>query len=174
MSDFIASLKSAGWVVESAPRNAELPTRVLARYGDLPPGLVAFISSFSRCFDASERAWFVAARDLVECDDPFRFDEFERMSLSAAESDEEWSAGIRAFWTQHFPIFLSVSGTYQYFALSLSGPAKGSVVYGAAPEFEECSVVAPSLTGFLNLFQVAVGSPDPAFPFSVAIPRRAD
>ena len=174
MSDFVAGLRRAGWQVEAAAHDTAIPAHILARYGDLPSGLVAFISSFSRCFDATERAWFVAASDLVERDDPFRFNEFELMSLSAAESDEAWSAGIRAFWTEHFPIFLSVSGTYQYFALSLSGPAEGSVVYGAAPEFEECSVVAPSLTAFLDMFLVAVRSPEPPFPFGAAIPRHAD
>jgi hypothetical protein len=172
MSEFIANLKSAGWQVEPAAPDAEIPEHLLARYGSFPAELVAFISLFSRCTNPSETAWFVSARDLMQ-DEPFRFDEFELMSLSAAGSDEDWSAAIRAFWTGHFPFFLSVAGSYQYFALSLAGQAKGSVVYGAEPEFEECSIVASSLTEFLAVFLAALRSPAPPFPFSVAIPQNA-
>jgi hypothetical protein len=172
MGEFIASLKSAGWQVAPAANKAEIPESLLARYGVLPPELVAFMSSFSCCSDPSEQAWFVAAQDLIMRNEAFRFDEFELMSLSAAGSDEDWSADVRAFWTRHFPFFLSVSGAYQYFALSLDGPTEGSVVYGAEPEFEEFSVVAPSLTEFFTTFLAALRSPAPAFPFSVAIPRN--
>jgi hypothetical protein len=172
MGEFIANLKSAGWQVEPASLDAEIPKHLLARYGSFPAELVAFISSFSRCTDPTEQAWFVAARDLMR-DEPFRFNELELMSLSAAGSDEDWSAAIRAFWSGHFPFFLSVAGSYQYFALSLAGPTKGSVVYGAEPEFEECSIVAPSLTEFLAGFLAALRSSTPPFPFSVAIPQNA-
>lgn len=172
MSELIANLKSAGWHVEPPTSDAEIPEAILARYGSLPAVLVAFISSFSRCTAPSQQAWFVSLHDLVQ-DEPFRFNEFELMSLSAAGSDEDWSAAIRSFWTGHFPLFLSVAGSYQYFALSLGGPAKGNVVYGAEPDFEECSVVAPSLAEFLAMFLAALRSPTPLFPFSVAIPQNA-
>ena len=172
MSEFIANLRSAGWQVEPPTPDAEIPKHILARHGSLPAELIAFISSFSRCTNPSEQAWFVAAHDLTR-GEPFRFNEFELMSLSAAGSDVDWSAAIRRFWTNYFPIFLSVAGSYQYFALSLTGPTKGSVVYGTEPEFEECSAVAPSLAEFLAMFLTALGSPAPAFPFSVAIPQNA-
>jgi hypothetical protein len=172
MSEFIANLKSAGWQVEPPAPDDEVPKHLLARYGSLPAELVTFISSFSRCTSPSEQAWFVAVHDLMQ-DEPFRFNEFELMSLSAAGSDEDWSVAIYAFWTMHFPFFLSVAGSYQYFALSLTGPAKGSVVYGAEPEFEECSIVASSLTEFLAMFLSALRSPTPPFPFSVVIPQNA-
>jgi hypothetical protein len=172
MGEFIANLKSFGWYIEPPAPGAEIPEHLIARYGALPAELVAFISSFSRCLDPSEQAWFVATRDLVS-DEPFRFNEFELMSLSAADSDDDWSAAIQSFWCGHFPLLLSVAGSYQYFALSLTGPTKGSVVYGAEPEFEECSVVAPSLTEFLAMFLAALRSPTPLFPFSVAIPQNA-
>jgi len=172
MGEFIANLQSMGWKVDPPALDAGIPKHLLERYDDLPDELVAFITSFSRCTNSSEQTWFVAARDLVRSE-PFRFNEFELMSLSAAGSDGDWSAAIRAFWKRHFPIVLSVAGSYQYFALSLEGPTKGSVVYGAEPEFEECSIVAPSLTEFLVMFLAAQGSPTPVFPFSAAIPQNA-
>jgi hypothetical protein len=172
MGEFIANLKSMGWHVEPPTPDAEIPNHLLARYGALPADLVAFISSFSSCLSPSEQAWFVAARDLV-ADESFRFNEFELMSLSAAGSDDDWSSAIQSFWSGHFPLLLSVAGSYQYFALSLSGPTKGSVVYGAEPEFEECSVVAPSLTEFFSMFLAALQSDPPLFPFSLAIPQNA-
>lgn len=172
MSEFIANLKSMGWQVEPSAPDAEISKHLLARYDNIPAELIAFISSFSRCTNPSEQAWFVAAGDLVRIE-PFRFNEFELMSLSAAEPDEDWSAAIRSFWAVHFPLLLSVAGSYQYFALSLVGPTRGSVVYGAEPEFEECFIVAPSLTEFLAMFLAAQNSPTPVFPFSVAIPQNA-
>ncbi|WP_242164198.1 hypothetical protein [Lysobacter sp. M15] len=172
MGEFIANLKGMGWQVEPPTPDAEIPKHLLARYDNLPAELINFISSFSRCTNPSAQAWFVTACDLVRSE-PFRFNEFELMSLSAAGPDQDWSAAVRAFWTRHFPLLLSVAGSYQYFALSLAGPTRGSVVYGAEPEFEECSIVAPSLTEFLAMFLAAQGSPTPAFPFSVAIPQNA-
>lgn len=173
MDGFVETLKNAGWDVAPPVVDSGIPEHLRARHGDLPAELVAFVSSFSRCVSPCGRAWFVAASDLVR-DEPFRFDAFERMSLSAADADEDWAAAIRGYWTGHFPFFLSVADTYQYFALALSGQAAGSIVYGAEPEFEECSVVASSLAEFLSMFQAAMRSPAPAFPFSAAVPRNGD
>lgn len=44
-------------------------------------------------------------------------------------------------------------------------------MHGYEPEFEECTVVAASLTGFLDAFLEALQSPAPSYPFSLAIPH---
>jgi hypothetical protein len=172
MSEFLATLGESSWRIEAPASGAEIPAHVIARYGTLPAELVAFISSFSSCTSPSEKAWFVSVSDLAQ-DEPFRFNEYEIMSLAAAGSDAGWTATIREFWRMHFPLLLSLSGSYQYFAVSLAGATQGSVVYGSEPEFEECSVVAPSLAEFLAMFAAAVRSPTPAYPFSLAIPQNA-
>ena len=167
---FLATLEELSWRVVPPVEDAGLPAQVIARYGALPADLVAFISSFARCTNPTDEAWFVSASDLSHAE-AFRFDEFEFMSLEAAASDAE-QAAIRAFWQTHFPFYLCVAGSYQYFALSLAGASRGNVVYGYAPEFEECTPVASSLAGFWDAFLAALRSPTPTYPFNLAIPQR--
>lgn len=167
----IARLKDHGWAVEPPDAGAAIPAPLLARYGRLPADLLDFITAFSSCTDPSGQVWFVSAADLGR-DEPFRVDEFERISLAAAESDAALETAIRTFWDQHFPLFLSVAGSYQYFALSLAGPTAGCVVHGAEPEFEECSVVAGSLSEFLDRILAALDADAPAFPYSLLVPSR--
>lgn len=171
MDEFLATLEELSWRVVPPTGDTGLAAHVTARYEALPDDLVAFISSFTRCINPTDEAWFVSASDLSRAE-PFRFDEFELMSLDAASSDAE-QAAIRAFWRAHFPFYLCVAGSYQYFALSLAGATRGSVVYGYAPEFEECAVVTSSLIGFLDAFLAALRSPAPPYPFNLAIPQRA-
>lgn len=171
MGEFLATLKDLSWRVAPPPDVHELPAHVIARYGELPAELVRFISSFTRCISPTDEAWFVSANDLSRSE-PFRYNEYELMSLEAAGSDAELAA-IRAFWQTHFPFFLCVAGSYQYFALSLAGATQGSVVYGYDPEFEECAIVASSLDKFLSAFLAALQSPAPPYPFNLAIPQRA-
>lgn len=172
MSSFLESLSVLSWQVSPPPPDAEVPADLISRYGQLPAELKTFLSSFSLCVCPSDKAWFVSTADLIN-NQPFRFNAFELMSLEAAGSDVDWCAAIRSFWQSHFPLFLSVNDSYQYFAYCLEGPLRGQVVYGSEPEFEECSVVATSLVDFLTMFAAAARSSAPAYPFSVAIPRSA-
>ena len=61
-------------------------------------------------------------------------------------SGSAWTAAIRDFWTEHLPIFMSLSDGYAYYAISMKD---GSVVYGREPEFEECETAAPSFDAFM-------------------------
>ncbi|WP_436700364.1 hypothetical protein [Nocardioides sp. BYT-33-1] len=71
----------------------------------------------------------------------FAPDEFERISLDAAASDDE-RAEVREFWRRHRVVAMSVRGEYAYLAVREDD---GAVVHGAEPEFEETTVVAASL-----------------------------
>ncbi len=172
MRSFLESLSVLSWQVSPPLPDAEVPADLICRYGQLPAELAAFFLSFSLCACPSDKAWFVSTTDLLS-NQPFRFNAYELMSLEAAGSDADWCAAIRSFWQSHFPLFLSVSGSYQHFAYCLEGPGRGQVVYGSEPEFEQCSVVAPSLVDFLTMFTAAAQSTAPAYPFSVAIPPSA-
>ncbi|MGQ0799621.1 MAG: hypothetical protein ACT4NL_05875 [Pseudomarimonas sp.] len=176
MDRFFSTLVQHSWRVESPARDRRLPQCVLARHGQLPAELESFIHSFSLCLAPCEQAWFISVDDLSRPrqNEEFRFDEFEAMSLEVAQQDQdqEWIAKIRSFWDAHFPFYLAVNGDYQYFAVVLSGRLQGCVVYGFGPEFESCSVVAPSLTQFLAMFSAAIESNEPTYPFGSAIPRN--
>ena len=174
MDRFLASLSKQSWQVEF-PASTTLPQSILSRHGELPAALASLISSFSRCLAPSEEAWFVSVDDVSSPlrGEEFRFNEFEIISLEAAGQDQQSIASIRSFWDAHFPFYIAVNGEYQYFAVVLSGLQQGCVVYGYEPEFESCSVVAPSLAEFLAMFLAAIESNEPPYPFSCAIPRNA-
>ena len=168
----LVELRTHGWRVEAPGAGvATLSADVLARYGGLPDELLIFLGAFDVCANPTNDSWLVSGRDLSALE-AFRYDEFERMSLEAAEGDPAWTASIRAFWTNHFPVLISVAGSYQYFALALNGTNKGTVVYGVEPEFESTSGVAPSLSEFVSQLILAVRSEVQPFPFSQVLSRR--
>lgn len=168
----LAELRTHGWRVDLPSAGVlTLPIGFLARYDGLPDELLDFLGGFDVCANPTNDSWLVSGRDL-SAPEAFRYNEFERMSLEAAQGDSEWAESIRAFWTNHFPVLISVAGSYQYFALALDGPNKGAVVYGAEPEFESISGVAPSLAEFVSQLVLAVRSEAPPFPFSQVLSRR--
>jgi hypothetical protein len=118
----------------------------------------------------SGQAWFLGSGDPPG-EDGFRGDDFERLSLEAAGDDAAWCADVAAFWDAHVPLFQSVHDGYQYFALVLDGPARGSVVHGREPEFEATAHVAPSLDAFCDALLAAARSAAPPPPFDLALPR---
>jgi hypothetical protein len=173
MQNSLAELRQFGWQFHAASSTSDsIPDQVSKRYHSLPDELVSFLGSFASCADPADTSWFNSF-DSVRHPGEFEYNEFELMSLEAAGNDESLAAAVRAFWTDHFPLFISVAGSYQYFAYVLNGPEQGSVVYGYEPEFEEPSSVAPSLSDFLTLFQASVRSDVPPYPFSHALSKRA-
>lgn len=181
---FLDALRRHAWRVSAPVAEApSIPAGITARHGALPEALVALISTYSTCADHTGQCWLVSTEDLCKDEtehvadavvgdgEPFRHDEFERMSLDAANGDESWTASIRGFWDRHFPFLLSVHGEYQFFAMALEGDERGAIVYGYGPEFEAVEPVASSLDDFLEQVLHALASTDPPYPFSVALPR---
>jgi len=172
MNSPLAALGDFGWQVEFPESGPEpFPPEVRLRYPELPEELVSFMQGFAVCLNPLENAWLTSARDLSE-PHAFSFDEFERLSLQAAEGDSEWLESIRAFWSRHFPFAMSVGGSYQYFALVLDGEHRGAVVHGIEPEFESPDVIAAGLPDFLAQLLAAAASDAPAYPFSGFLPPR--
>jgi hypothetical protein len=144
---FIRTLQERGWKF-TAPSHGEawqLPARYPVPLNDL----LLFIQSFALLCNEEETAWFISARDYkLSGVDGFAWNEFEQMSLAAAEGDVAWVSRIKEFWTAHLPVFMRVDGHYSYAAYCFSGSNKGRYVCGSEPEFEEVTVVGSTLEEF--------------------------
>lgn len=142
-AEAIAHLVGSGWVSAAAhrPRDEAIP-RPLA---GAPDGLVDWVSAFASLSAPDDAVWFLSLADYDDqTDDAFAWNAFETLSLEAAATECE-AARVREFWSAHVPILLGVRGHYAYLAVR----ADGAVVHGEEPEFEESTVVAESLAGFL-------------------------
>ena len=146
------ALRQQGWTVsgeDAAPR--QLPLCVSGRYHNPPAEWVEFLNCVRSCVSPGETTWFLCLDDFERQDeDSFRWNEWELISLQAAmdDQDTEWQSSIKAFWSNHLPICLSVKGGYGYYAIRLSD---GAVVHGTEPEFEETWEAAPSFGQFLEM-----------------------
>ena len=143
---FLNHLRTLGWQVERLDRPVSLPEAVTVRA--LPPVFLDWLHTVRRVVRSDETAWFLCAEDYAgHTGTAFRWNEWELLSLESAGGDAAWRREIRGFWERHFPILLSVDGTYAYYAIDLED---GSIVCGEEPEFEECSVIASSFPAFLE------------------------
>lgn len=139
---FITWAKSKDWTIELAETPMNLPEKVTARYRNIPKEWLAFITNFADIVNSTDDMWFLTCENYLDC-----CNDFENMSLEAADGDETWTAEIKAFWDNTFPIIMSVGGDYQYFAIE---PSSGKVVQGWEPEFEDVMYVAESFEEFLE------------------------
>lgn len=140
----IANLVSRGWTYSPAPLSDSTLPRALE---EAPDALLEWTSSFSKLASPNEVVWFLSRDDYVSrTEEGFAWNTFEAISLEAVNSHAE-AVAIAEFWDTHFPFLLSVRGHYSFLAVR----ADGVIVHGEEPEFEETSVVAPSLAYLLDL-----------------------
>lgn len=132
------------WNIKIRDDNFALPEEVAQRY-KVPESWLEFIRRFSLCANAEFTKWFITFEDFGE--DGFRWNEFELISLEAAGDDMEWRRRVTSFWDKHLPIFMSVEGEYEYYAVNVES---GQVIYGYEPEFEEPETVADSFEKFIE------------------------
>ena len=134
---FLDYMKKQGWTVE---RNEEqrfcLPEPMKSRYTDYPESWMRFISAVKSMVRKDEGAWFLCTEDYdVQGDKAWQWNEWELLSLEAAENDAAWKDEIKKFWDRHLPVFLSLENGYSYYAISIK---EGSIVYGSEPELSRC------------------------------------
>lgn len=142
------SLTEQGWKVEMQ-ENTQIPTEIAQRYDSLPTDYIYFLRNMKACVNSAETVWMLCPDDFApQGEDGFAWNEFEKMSLDAAEGDNIWTAEIKSFWNEHLPICLSLKDGYSYYALCLKD---GTIVTGEEPEFEETTEVAPSFRDFLQM-----------------------
>ena len=152
-ADIIRRLEKQGWkVAKRSGRSLRLPIEVVVRYPKLPPTLTEFLGGLSSCENQTQTAWFLCEADYDGTSGAaFRWDEWERISLEAAEDDAGLVDAVREFWNEHLPFLLSVRDGYAYFAVRTAADGFGQVVTGCEPEFEEVSPVAGTFEEFLSL-----------------------
>jgi hypothetical protein len=116
----------------------------------LPQDLVTFLTGLDLCVNSENNEWILCRSDYEGVSGgAFAWNEFESMSLDAAGDNAQLIARIVAFWTCHFPFYMSVAGAYEFCAVRVCGDDFGVVVQGSEPEFEEVSVVALSFRDFI-------------------------
>ncbi len=146
---FVKHMKENSWQVALYEnRNDYLSNEITARYTIIPEQWLEFIETVKCMMNAEETVWFLCANDFEpQSDGTFQWNEWEKISLTSADGDQEWETRIKTFWDSHLPIIMSVKGCYSYYAISMKD---GSVVRGAEPEFEECEIIAPSFMAFTD------------------------
>lgn len=146
---FLAYMENQEWTAEvNDEQKFFLPEPMKSRYTRYPESWVRFVSIVKSMVRKDEKAWFLCANDYdMQEDKTWQWNEWELLSLEAAENDAVWKDEIRKFWNKHLPIFLSLESGYAYYAISMKD---SSVVYGTEPEFEECDTVANSFEDFME------------------------
>jgi hypothetical protein len=139
INDFINWIKNNGWKITLENNDIKnLPRNVFERY-NIPVEYKQFLGNVKNCVNADENVWFLCIEDyLPKSEDSFRWNEFELISLEAAD-DIELTNKIKNYWNKHFPIIMSVEGDYEYYAINVENK---KIVYGYEPEFEESKTVA--------------------------------
>ncbi|MGG4146838.1 SMI1/KNR4 family protein [Paenibacillus algorifonticola] len=149
-SKFISWTKNNGWKITDKSE-LNLNDSIASRYKEIPEGYLEFLKRVKECITPSEKTWFI-------CEDEynnnsgivFKWNEFELLSLEAAENDEEWKAEITSWWDKYLPIVMSVDEGYSFYAIDLKNDI-GAIVQGYEPEFEEVEKIANSLEDFFQL-----------------------
>ena len=138
------ALRGCGWLIERPASPWNLPGVVRDRYNWLWGSLLGELANLSRASSPDDMVWLNTGADFCgEGDGAFAWNEWEKMSIDAADGDLVLVGEIRAFWDAHFPVLNSVRDGYAYLALARGSQ---SVVFGREPEFEDCLVVAPSMS----------------------------
>jgi hypothetical protein len=147
----LEQLRLTGWNVSLKITERKLPEGIKARFGWLPQDIEEFIVNLEAALSPDEKVWLLGMPDFTRSGvSAFKWNEWEQMSLAAAESNPQLITSVVRFWDSHFPIALSVKSGYAYFAIRKMDL---SIVCGEEPEFEESSVVASS---FLELLELLV------------------
>ena len=123
---------------------------VLKRFRNIPDSFLDFLEHFKSIKSKDDTAWFLCGGDYNDdSDDAFKWNEYELMSLEAADSDSDWKKEIEDWWSDKLPFLMSVKDGYSFYAIDL-GKNKGIIIKGEEPEFEETYVVADNFEDFLQ------------------------
>ena len=155
MNETVERLRAFGWRVEPRrPVPLHLAPEVNVRFRRLPAEYIQFLEQTRCCVNAPGTAWFLTEEDFAgTSDSAFLWNEFELMSLEAAEENSDLASSITRFWELHLPIAMSTKSGYAFLALSLATEDDGKIVTGREPEFEDVEVVCSSFRELLNLLK---------------------
>ena len=144
-AQLLSSLSASNWRLK--PARSAPPCH--ERLNLLPAELRALLTAFDWVTNQDETRWLITAKIFANREmDGFNWNEFELISLAAAEDDQAWSSEVIEFWRGHVPILMSVKGHYEYVAYCCEGPNCGNYVLGFEPEFEEAETIATNFSEF--------------------------
>ena len=126
-----------------------IPKEIQERY-DIPEEYKRFLETIKKCINADENIWFLCMEDyLPKPEGEFRWNEFEIMSLEAAEEDDDQESiiDIKNFWDKHLPIIMNVKNEYEYYAINMENR---KIVHGFEPLFEETDEIAKNFAELLE------------------------
>ncbi len=137
-----------GWkIIVKKNENLNLSSKLLQRY-DIPFEYEVFLKNIETCVNKDDTLWFFCADDYNETsEEAFKWFDFEKISIEAAENNTVLSNKIKNYWSDHLPIIFKVKDRYEYYAINIRTK---EIVYGCEPEFEECKVVANDFLDFLK------------------------
>ena len=147
---FIAFLKDNNWKIEENDTKIDVYSNaVLNSYENLPVVFLEFLQKYKSVTSEDETGFFLCVDEYSgESSLAFKWNEFELMSLEAAEGDEDWTKDIKSWWKPKLPFFMSVVGEYLYYAIDTEDG--GTILSGYEPEFEEADKVADSFEDFMS------------------------
>ena len=149
LNKFISYINSKGWGYSlTTSNNKQLPDHIIKRYPGIPEDFILFQKKFDELYTPDECTWFLFTNEYNNKENQFSWNEPEKVSLEAAEGDDEWKQEIIEFWDRYLPIVLSVRNEYSYYAIDTKN---GKIVSGTEPEFEEIEEIAGSFSEFLEL-----------------------
>jgi len=149
---FLAWAQDRRWMVRRHAAGVELPAVILSRYRRAPESYLWFLRTAALLVTPDETGWFNCKADFDGTSDAaFKWNEFETLSLQAADDDEVWMQSVTRFWDVHLPVVMSVKGGYAFHAIDIGN---GAVVRGEEPEFEEIEAIAASFPEFLAFIMV--------------------
>jgi len=152
IKEFIKWAEINSWEIkEKESNNINISKEVLERYKIIPYEYHEFLKDVEQCISASEKSWFICENEYNgNSDIDFKWNEFENLSLEAAEDDIEWKNQIEKWWDNYLPILMSVNDGYSFYAIDITNE-KGTIVSGCEPEFEEVEKIADNFSEFLDL-----------------------
>ena len=156
MEDIMSRLKNwfiqQEWkVIINPDKSVKLSSASTKRYSTMDAEYFTFLKSFQRVISNDERTWFLCANEYNEISDlAFKWNEFELLSLEAAQGDDEWKGEIEAWWKHKLPIIMSVKNGYSFYAIDLDSETS-AIIKGEEPEFEEAEIVTKDFYEFLNM-----------------------
>ncbi|MGN6710526.1 SMI1/KNR4 family protein [Anaerocolumna jejuensis] len=151
-SEFISWARDNGWdIITRSETGLELSDSIASRYKEIPEGYLEFLNKVKQCITPSQKTWFICEDEYNNSSDiAFKWNEFEELSLEAAEDNKEWKAEIISWWDKHLPIIMSVGEGYSFYAIDLANNT-GAIVQGFEPEFEEVEKIANNIEDFFEL-----------------------
>src|SRR5690606_14203666 len=103
---FINWAREEKWnIIEQSKTDLNLDKEIVTRYKEFPPEYKLFLKMVKQCITPNDKTWFVCESEYNnESETEFRWNEFERLSLEAAENDGNWKSDIIKWWDNYLPI----------------------------------------------------------------------